>query len=555
VNKYSADELFKIAYSHLQKKEFRKSSLLFEKLLKDYPDNLSILRNISHAYAFSGNFQKAEKIIKKIINIKPDEPFAYQFLASVLKSQDKIDEMIEIINEGLKKGLMNKKWELQKKILSPLIAKDKKEIDDYRKKIEKGLEEIFNLDIELDYDNDQIISPPLFELTYTDKDNLEINKKMVKALKKIYQPLNHKISINQKSNNKIKIGFISEFFTDHTIGKLFKNLIFSLNIKSFNVVIYHSNKTKNGEIFEEFLNKNEKGFKNEILPNKLVDKIKIIEKEKFDVLFYPDIGMSIEFYFLSLIRLAKYQIMSWGHPETTGSETIDFFLCSKHLISENSEKFYSEKFLIMDKLPMIYDKPVIKNKLNDKDISKKNIYSCPQTLFKFHPDFDDYLFNILKKDKKGILYLLKDTNKVYYLKLLERFKKNKNFDSDRVVFLDPLNLNQFINHLGTSSVLLDPIYFGSGNSFHESMFYGTQTVTCPTKYIKSRIVRAAYIQMEVKNPPIVKDKDEYVNKAIEIANDKNILDEKKYYQQAANEKLFNTEDVSAKFNSILKKLF
>ena len=119
--------------------------------------------------------------------------------------------------------------------------------------------------------------------------------------------------------------------------------------------------------------------------------------------------MSIEFYFLSLIRLAKYQIMSWGHPETTGSESIDFFLCSKNLISKNSEKFYSEKFLIIDKLPMIYNKPIIENKLNDKDISKKNIYSCPQTLFKFHPDFDDYLFDILKKDKKGILYLLKDT--------------------------------------------------------------------------------------------------------------------------------------------------
>ena len=77
--------------------------------------------------------------------------------------------------------------------------------------------------------------------------------------------------------------------------------------------------------------------------------------------------------------------------------------------------------------------------------------------------------------------------------------------------LDPLNLNQFIDHLGTSSVLLDPIYFGSGNSFHESMFYGTQTVTNPTKYIKSRIVSAAYIQMEVKDPPIVKNKDDYVS--------------------------------------------
>ena len=555
MNKYSADELFKIAYGHLQKKEFEKSTQLYEKLLNDYPDNLSILRNLSHSYAFSGAFKKAEESIKKIIKIKPDEPFAYQFLASVLKSQDKITEMIKIVNEGLEKNLINKKWEFQKKLLSPLIAEDKKEIDDYRKKIEKGLEEIISSDIKLDYDNDQVISPPLFELTYTDKDNLELNKKMVKAFKKIYQPLNHKISINQKLKDKIKIGFISEFFTDHTIGKLFKNLIFSLDLKFFDAVVYHSNITKKGNILEEFQNKNKKGFKNEILPDKLIDKIKVIEKENFDVLFYPDIGMSIEFYFLSLIRLAKYQIMSWGHPETTGSDSIDFFLCSKNLISKNSEKFYSEKFLIIDKLPMIYNKPIIENKLDDKDISKKNIYSCPQTLFKFHPDFDDYLFDILKKDKKGILYLLKDTHKVYYLKLLERFKKNKNFDPDRVIFLDPLNLNQFINHLGSSSVLLDPIYFGSGNSFHESMFYGTQTVTYPTKYIKSRIVSAAYIQMEVKNPPIVKDKNDYVGKAVEIANDENILDKKKYYQQAANEKLFNTEDVGKKFNSILKKLF
>ena len=555
MNKYSADELFKIAYSHLQKKEFVKSAQLFEKLLKDYPDNLSILRNISHAYAFSGAYQKAEESIKKMIKIKPDEPFAYQFLASVLKNQDKITEMIKIVDEGLEKNLINKKWEFQKKLLSPLIARDKKEIDDYRKKIEKGLEEIISSDIKLDYDNDQVISPPLFELTYTDKDNLELNKKMVKAFKKIYQTLNHKISINQKLKDKIKIGFISEFFTDHTIGKLFKNLILSLDLKFFDTVVYHSNKTKKGKILEEFQNENKKGFKNEILPDKLIDKIKVIEKENFDVLFYPDIGMSIEFYFLSLIRLAKYQIMSWGHPETTGSESIDFFLCSKNLISKNSEKFYSEKFLIMDKLPMIYNKPIIENKLDDKDISKKNIYSCPQTLFKFHPDFDNYLFDILKKDKKGILYLLKDTHKIYYFKLLERFKKNKNFDSERVIFLDPLNLNQFINHLGTSSVLLDPIYFGSGNSFHESMFYGTQTVTYPTKYIKSRIVSAAYIQMEVKNPPIVKNKDDYVSKAIEIANDENILDRKKYFQQAANEKLFNTEDVGENFNSILKKLF
>ena len=46
---------------------------------------------------------------------------------------------------------------------------------------------------------------------------------------------------------------------------------FSLDLKFFDIVVYHSSKTKKGEIFEEFLNKNSKGFKNEILPKKLID--------------------------------------------------------------------------------------------------------------------------------------------------------------------------------------------------------------------------------------------------------------------------------------------
>ena len=284
------------------------------------------------------------------------------------------------------------------------------------------------------------------------------------------------------------------------------------------------------------------------------EKINFFKEEKFNILFYPDIGMSIEMYYLSLIRLAKYQIMSWGHPETTGSESIDYFLCSKSLITEETSKSYSEKLLLMDHLPMIYEIPKIQHKINDNELSKNNIYSCPQTIFKFHPDFDYILAEILNRDKKGVLYLIKDNNKIYYNKLIERFKKIENFDLERVIFLDPLSRDNYINHLGTSSVLLDPLYFGAGNSFHESMVYGTPTVTLPTKFIKSRIVSAAYIQMEIESPPIVKNKNEYVELATEIANKKNLLDTKKYYQIKAREKLFNTFKAGEEFNKILLNL-
>ena len=552
MNKISTEELFKIAYNHLQNKNYSKSIELFNKILNHFPENLSVLRNLLHAYAFSGDFHNAENTIKKVLGLNEKEPYVYQFYATILKNQDKIDEMVNLIEEGLSKNLINPKWKYQKELLFPVIVKDNKEIDKFREKISKCYDQILKNSEQLNYDEDQIIQTPHYECSYNQYDNLELNIKSVKALRKIYKELNENCVAEKKENEKIKIGFISEFFTNHTIGKLFKNIIFSLDQSKFNIFILHSKKTKQSDLFNEFIEKEKNGFlKNIRLPEKLIEKINFFKKEKFNILFYPDIGMSVEMYYLSLIRLAKHQIMSWGHPETTGSESIDFFLCSKSLVTDQTSKSYSEKLLLMDHLPMIYEVPTIKQRINDIELSKNNIYSCPQTMFKFHPDFDHILAEILKKDKKGILYLIKDNNKIYFNKLINRFKKIKYFDLDRIIFLDPLSRDNYINHLGTSSVLLDPLYFGAGNSFHESMVYGTPTVTMPTKFIKSRIVSAAYMQMEIEKPPIVKNKNEYVELAIDIANSKKLLEIKKYYQNKAMEKLFNTKKAGEEFNQIL----
>ena len=108
---------------------------------------------------------------------------ALDYVVANFKNQDKIVEMVEIINEGLDNNLINEKWELQKKLLSALIAKNKEEIDIYRKKINQGLDEIISSNKNLDYDNDQIIVPPHVELSYSDWDNLDLNKKTYRHLK------------------------------------------------------------------------------------------------------------------------------------------------------------------------------------------------------------------------------------------------------------------------------------------------------------------------------------------------------------------------------------
>tara|TARA_E500000178_G_scaffold27732_1_gene25410 strand:- start:1044 stop:2729 length:1686 start_codon:yes stop_codon:yes gene_type:complete len=558
VKKYSVDEVFKIAYDHLKKKEYVKSASLFENLIKVYPENLSILKNLAHCYAYSRNFDKAEAYIKKIISIKPEEPFVYQFLASILKDQDKVEEATSVVNEGLKKKLVNEKWEIQKNLFFPKIPSSREEIKIYRKKIEVEIEKILNVNFqkELSYDDDQIIVPPHVDLSYSDWDNLELNKKNVKAFKKLFKILNEDSYSERKIEGKIKIGIISEFFTDHTIGKLYKDLIFSLDTNKFQIFIFHSQKTYPGDVLTEFKKKETEGvLKNKFLPIKLTEKIDIIKEFELDVIFYPDIGLSIEFYYLALIRLAKYQFTTFGHPETTGSKSIDYYLISKNCVNKNTQKHYSEKLLLMDYLPMVYSKPIVKKKLSENELKRKNIYSCPQTLFKLHPDFDQIIFDILEKDKKAIVYLIKDRDKVWYKKLIKRFSNNERYDSKRIIFMDPLNQEDYLLHLGRASVLLDPIYYGAGNSFFESMLFGTPSVTLPTEHIKSRLVLGAYKQMEIKDAPIAEDIPNYIELAVNYANRDDIGALKSKYRNAAEEKLFDTKKAGEEFNKVILNLF
>ena len=206
---------------------------------------------------------------------------------------------------------------------------------------------------------------------------------------------------------------------------------------------------------------------------------------------------------------------------------------------------------------MYYYTPLVKNKINKTELSQNNIYSCPQTLQKLHPEFDSIIGEILDKDKKGIIYFIKDANNALYKKIVERFKKNKKIDLDRVKFLDGLNWEEYINLCGRSSVLLDPIYYGAGNSFYESVFYGTPTITMPTQYTKTRLVLGAYKQIDISNldfNPIAKSKDEYVMKAVEICNNKNLYDLKQNIQLRSKKNLYEKEEVIPNFEEVFEKI-
>ena len=98
--------------------------------------------------------------------------------------------MINLMEEGINKNVMDPKRKYQKALLFPVVVKDNQEIDKFRGKISKCYDQILENNEQLNYDNDQIIQTPHYETSYNQHDNLELNIKSVKALRKIYSELN-----------------------------------------------------------------------------------------------------------------------------------------------------------------------------------------------------------------------------------------------------------------------------------------------------------------------------------------------------------------------------
>ena len=84
----------------------------------------------------------------------------------------------------------------------------------------------------------------------------------LKLYRKIYQVNDEHNLYADKGRKKIKLGFISEFFTNHTISKWFRGIIYKLDKQKFEIIVFHSDKTKKGNRFEE-IKRNELIFKYE----------------------------------------------------------------------------------------------------------------------------------------------------------------------------------------------------------------------------------------------------------------------------------------------------
>ena len=535
--------------------EFEKSIKLLKEIIKeDNPKkriSYLIYYLLGNIYYDQNRLQDSLICFNESLIINPKFVNGYFFRAKIYKHFGNTRLAINDFNKSYELDKNNLKYLIESILILPHIYLDNNEFNKFRKRYNEGLDYIKNID-NYNFSND-FPDNQTFLLSYGNDCNLELLRKKEKIFRKMFSNLNYVSTIKETFSSKIKIGFISEFLTDHTIGKLFQGLIRNLDKKIFDIFIFHSSLTKEGNI-KKLIDRSV--IKSLRLPKNFNDKISTISKEQLDIIFYPDIGISSDLYYLTFLRLAKYQINSWGHPETSGNSTIDYFISSKVCEISLAQKFYSEKLVNFNNFTSFYEVPNFKKKdFSFGSFNKYNIYFCSQSLFKILPDFDLILKKILEKDKKALLIFIRDQWNIWNKILLNRWKKSIYKNLDRIKFINRLSVDDFINLSGNCNVLLDPVYFGSGNSFIEAFTYGTPMVTLPSSFLRGRLVMGLYDQMKINNPPIVYNNEDYINLSIELANNQKKNEEiRNQIVENSNKFFFNNYLVINEFQNFFTSL-
>ena len=370
---------------------------------------------------------------------------------------------------------------------------------------------------------------------------MEINKKYFELLSKIY-PDDKKINLNNFIKNKIL--FVSGFFYKHTVSKIFLNFVEEfVNIKKFDVHMLHLS-NNNDNWTEMYRNLNGKFSQK----TSIVEVYNFLRKEKFETIIFLDHAMNNITQAILNIKLAKKYFMLWGHPITTGSKNVDYFISSKFM-DDNNHTDYSEKLVLLDGIGFNYktddDLELIKNK-----IYKNNSFYILQSLLKFLPKYDHLIGVLLEQNKNSTISLLKDRDPYYTKIFIERLLKNKKIKKNfnRLIFLDGHDKKfKFIDKLREHKIVIDTIGWSGGNTSLEALFLNKPIITLKGNSLRSNHTAAFLKEIDLE-VLIAKNYTEY----LQLAN--KLMENKEFFNFIVNKIIKNKHLIFNKKISLYEKI-
>jgi predicted O-linked N-acetylglucosamine transferase (SPINDLY family) len=434
----------------------------------------------------------------------------------------------------------------------PMLYDNPLQIDHYRKKFQNNLYKLIESTplktIEQKAHALQGIGTTTnFYLQYQGKNDLE--------LQKAYGSFVHRVMVSNypqwsmpksmpplPQGSKIRIGYVSTFMCNHTVGHFLSGWLENHTYSEFEIYCYHLGKKKDSMTLHlkglcyQFHNFGEN----------FEAAARRIDKDALHLLIYTDIGMDPITTQLAALRLAPIQCKGWGHPVTTGLPTIDYYLSSQLMEPDNADAFYSESLVRLPNLALYYRQPPLPGESNARQAlgidDYRFLFLSTQTLYKYLPQHDDIYPRIAKAAPRACFVFIShrsDIATAHFKSRLNKIFAKHGLDFQAYCFFsERLNFKRFLQLNLAADVLLDSMDWSGGKTTLEALSCGLPVVTLPGRFMRGR---HAYAMLEMIGVPdtIAGDKSEYCNIAVRLCNDTDYYDRIKTLVRGNRHKLYN----------------
>ncbi|MFZ1546874.1 MAG: hypothetical protein WAT12_07200, partial [Candidatus Nitrotoga sp.] len=470
-------------------------------------------------------------VLRRALFLDPDNIQVLNNLAYSLKEQSKHAEAASVYQHALSLKPNGLKAFIGAHLMLPTIYSNAAELFAVRKRYTEGLKTLRdNTENFLEIESKELLSGlswTNFYLAYQGQDDKLLQMEYAHfvadilqvATPNLMQPIKQDPTASQR---RLRIGFLSSFMRDCTVGSYFKSWVTSLDRGMFEIYCYYIGHIQD-QVTQEFTNASD-SYKHLVGE---VDYIgREVKKDQLDILIYPEVGMDPGAFVLAAMRLAPMQCAAWGHPVTTGLANIDYFFSSALMEPENSQAHYSEQLILLEGIGTCYLKPALPSPAERSDFSlpeERVLYLCPQSLFKIHPDNDRLMLEILARNKNAVLVFFQATDISItraFMKRLENVLDESGMEkSGQIKILPRMAHENYLRVNMLCDVMLDTLHWSGGNTTLDALACGLPVVTMPGKLMRGRQSYGMLKRMGL-NELIAHDHKDYIEIATRLGTDR-----------------------------------
>ena len=493
------------------------------------PDFIDALVGLGNVHSVEYRLETAEGYYREAIALDPGIPLVYMNLGHVLKELGRLEDALDCYRKALelRPDFAQARWSATM-CLIPVLREANDDLARSRARFAADLE---SLDRWFDATraaegHDAVGVQQPFWLAYQEQDNRELLERYGRLCARLmarWQDEQGLRPAQQPGKGRVRVGIVSRHFRDHSVwNALVKGWFQWLDRERFVLAAFCLGPEQDTETHYA-RSRAERFEQGRASARQWVEAI--LEAQP-DVLIYPEIGMDPMTVKLASLRLAPVQVASWGHPETTGLPTIDYYLSAEDLEPVGAQASYSERLIALPHLGCFVQSARVESAAIDLDAwgieARTPLLLCPGTPFKYAPEHDSIFPEIARRLGRCRFVFFAHWARGLSEKLRQRLAtafSREGLDFDQfAVFIPWQQKPAFYELLRRADVFLDTIGFSGFNTALQAVECGLPIVTREGRFLRGRLASGILRRMGL--PELVAQSEEaYVELAVRLARD------------------------------------